>query len=88
MHMIGLAVKGLDDLNKLVPAVQHLGRSHAGYGVEDKHYDTVGEALLWTLEKGLGDSFTPELKQAWAEVYTVLASTMKDAAKADMAMAA
>jgi len=88
MNMIGLAVKGLDDLDKLVPALQHLGRSHAGYGVENKHYDTVGQALLWTLEKGLGDAFTPEVKQAWTEVYTVLATTMKDAAKSDLAMAA
>ena len=88
MHMLGLAVHGLNDLNKLVPAVEHLGRSHAGYGVTDAHYDTVATALLWTLEQGLGDDFTPEVKQAWIEVYTLLATTMKNAAANDLAIAA
>jgi len=63
-----------------VPAVQNLGKGHVAYGVEDKHYDTVGGALLYTLEAGLGDDFTPDVKDAWTEVYTVLATTMKDAA--------
>ena len=80
MSMIGTAVNGLDDLNSIVPAVQNLGRNHVGYGVEDSHYDTVGAALLETLEAGLGDAFTPAVKDAWTEVYTVLATTMKDAA--------
>jgi len=81
MQMIAVAVRGLDRLDQLVPAVQDLGRRHAGYGVEDRHYDTVGKALLWTLEKGLGNAFTPEVKEAWATVYGVLASTMKNAAR-------
>ncbi|WP_010521624.1 globin family protein [Aquimarina agarivorans] len=80
MAMIGTAVNGLNNLEALVPAVQNLGKGHAGYGVEDKHYDTVGAALLETLDVGLGDAFTPEVKEAWTEVYTVLATTMKDAA--------
>ncbi len=80
MAMIGTAVNGLDNLEALIPAVQNLGKGHAGYGVEDKHYDTVGAALLETLEVGLGDKFTAEVKTAWTEVYTVLATTMKDAA--------
>jgi len=88
MHMLGLAVHGLNNLNKLVPAVEQLGRSHAGYGVTDAHYDTVATALLWTLEQGLGDDFTPEVKQAWIEVYTLLATTMKNAAANDLAIAA
>jgi len=49
MQMLTAAVKGLDRLDQLVPVVQDLGRRHAGYGVEDRHYDTVGAALLWTL---------------------------------------
>jgi hemoglobin-like flavoprotein len=81
-QMITVAVKGLDNLGELVPAVQALGKRHVGYGVADSHYDTVGTALLWTLEKGLGEHFTPETKTAWTVTYTVLASTMKDAAKA------
>lgn len=80
MSMIGTAVNGLNNLDALVPAVQNLGKGHAGYGVEDKHYDTVGAALLETLDAGLGEDFTPEVKEAWTEVYTVLATTMKDAA--------
>lgn len=81
MNMIGAAVKGLDRLEQLVPVVQDLGRKHAGYGVEDRHYDTVGAALLWTLEKGLGSAFTPDVKDAWATVYGLLASTMQAAAR-------
>ena len=80
MDMIGVAVDGLDDLDALAPAVQDLGVRHRGYGVQPEHYDTVGEALLWTLEQGLGDAFTPEIQAAWAETYGLLASVMKDAA--------
>ena len=80
MQMLTAAVKGLPRLDRLVPVVEDLGRRHAGYGVSDAHYDTVGAALLWTLEKGLGSAFTPEVKDAWTTVYGVLASTMKNAA--------
>lgn len=80
MQMIGLAVNGLSDLNRLVPAVEDLGRRHVGYGVKDEHYATVGTALLWTLEKGLGDAFTPDVKDAWATTYGVLSTTMQKAA--------
>lgn len=81
MQMIGAAVRGLDDLDKLVPVVRQLGVRHLGYGVEDSHYDTVASALLWTLEKGLGKDFTSEVREAWTEVYGVLAKTMKEAAR-------
>ncbi len=80
MAMIRTAVKGLNDLEKLVPAVQALGRGHKSYGVQDKHYDTVGAALIWTLEQGLKDDFTVEAETAWTKVYGVLAETMKAAA--------
>ncbi len=79
MLMIGTAVKGLDTLDELVPAVQKLGERHVGYGVEASHYDTVGAALLDTLEKGLADDFTPEAKEAWTITYTTLASVMIEA---------
>ena len=81
MQVLAVAVRGLDDLPTLVPVVQALGARHAGYGVKDEHYGTVASALLYALEKGLGDKFTPEVKDAWVEVYTILANTMKDAAK-------
>jgi hemoglobin-like flavoprotein len=80
MTMITVAVRGLDDLGTLVPAVQALGRRHSGYGVKDEHYTTVAVALLWTLEQGLGDSWNAEVKEAWVVVYTILADTMKGAA--------
>ena len=84
MQMLTAAVKGLDRLDQLVPVVEELGRRHAGYHVQDAHYDTVGAALLWTLEKGLGDAFTPDVKDAWVAVYGLLAGTMKNAAKGSM----
>jgi hemoglobin-like flavoprotein len=80
MKMINTAVNGLDRLGEIVPAVQQLGVRHVSYGVKDEHYDTVGAALLWTLEAGLGDAFTEETKDAWATVYGILADTMKAAA--------
>ena len=80
MTMIGTAVNGLSQLNNIVPAVQDLGRRHVKYGVKDQHYDTVATALVWTLEQGLGDAFTPDVKQSWVAAYTILSSTMKDAA--------
>ena len=80
MTMIGTAVNGLQDLEKLIPAVQDLGERHAGYGVKDEMYDTVGESLIETLEAGLGNEFTAEVKESWVEVYTLLSTVMKDAA--------
>lgn len=80
MGMITTAVNGLTNLGAIVPAVQDLGRRHVKYGVKDRDYDTVATALVWTLEKGLGEAFTPEVKEAWVTTYGVLAKTMKDAA--------
>lgn len=80
MSMIATAVNGLNDLGALVPAVEALGKRHAGYGVKPEHYATVATALLWTLEQGLGDAFTDDVKSAWVEVYGVLSSTMQRAA--------
>jgi len=82
MAMITVAVKGLSDLESIVPAVQDLGKRHVKYNVKEEHYAVVGSSLLWTLEKGLGDAFTPDTKEAWATVYGVLSSTMIDAANA------
>lgn len=82
MAMIATAVNGLDRPDQLLPAVRNLGVRHVGYGVTDEHYDTVGAALLWTLERGLGAEFTSEVKEAWTVVYTLLATTMKTAAAA------
>ncbi|MDA3876695.1 MAG: globin family protein [Halothiobacillus sp.] len=82
MMSINTVVNSLDRLDPMVPILQDMGRRHKGYGVQDKHYDTVGAALLWTLEAGLGPAFTPAVKTAWTEAYTVIATVMKDAANA------
>ena len=81
MQMLAAAVRGLDDLDALVPVVRDLGARHNGYGVRDEHYDTVAAALLWALEQGLGEAFTPETREAWVEVYGILAATMKSGAR-------
>ena len=85
MQTLTVVVKSLDRLDQLVPAIEALGRRHAGYGVRETHYDTVGEALLWTLGQGLGDGFTPELRDAWTEAYTTLASVMIGATVGEVA---
>src|SRR5262249_52882246 len=74
---ISTAVRGLSDLDALVPAVKALGTRHSGYGVTAEHYLLVGEALLWTLELGLRPDFTPEVRSAWTKGYQVLAATMQ-----------
>lgn len=81
MVMIKTAVNGLTKLEDIVQAVEDLGRRHGTYGVQDKDYDTVAQALLWTLEQGLKDAWTDDVKAAWVEVYTILANTMKEAAR-------
>lgn len=80
MAAIGVVVAGLNDLDRIVPTVRALGARHTEYGVLPQHYDTVGEALLWTLERGLGNKFTSDVSDAWATAYGTLAGVMIDAA--------
>jgi len=77
MQVLGAAVAGLHKIEQLVPTLQELGRRHLAYGVVETHYDTVGEAFLWTLEQGLGAVFNDEVRDAWATAYGLLADTMK-----------
>lgn len=81
MLMLGAAVAGLEDLEALVPVLQDLGRRHVGYGVTEAQYDSVGAALLWTLEQGLGDDWNEDVSEAWAAVYALVAEVMVDAAR-------
>lgn len=74
MQTLKAAVGALDDLDALIPVVYNLGKRHINYGVQKAHYAIVGEALIWTLAQGLGDDFTPEVQEAWAEVYGIIAS--------------
>ena len=76
MSTVGVAVAGLVDVGKLVPVLKGLGAKHVGYGVLPAHYEVVGQALLNTLEKGLGELWTPEVRAAWSSVYGVVSSTM------------
>jgi hemoglobin-like flavoprotein len=80
MATLKVAVNGLTKLDTIVPVVQQLGARHQALGVHDSHYDTVGAALLWTLEQGLGNEFTAEVNDAWTATYTLVADVMKDAA--------
>lgn len=82
MSTLGLAVGSLKNLDAILPAVRSLGQRHAGYGITAEHYQPVAEAFLWTLEYYLGETFTPELEEAWVEAYTTLAGVMIEASEA------
>jgi nitric oxide dioxygenase len=79
MAMLGTAVANLANWEKIAPAVRALGQRHAAYGVKPADYDTVGQALIATLEKGLGDGFTPEVREAWLACYAAVAGEMNSA---------
>jgi hemoglobin-like flavoprotein len=76
MAMMARAVAGLRNVEQLAPVLAGLGARHVGYGVRDAHYATVGEALLWTLQQGLGEGFTAEVHGAWTAAYTLLSQAM------------
>jgi hemoglobin-like flavoprotein len=80
MAMFAEIVRVIDRPDELVGPVAGLGRRHVHYGVKDADYDSVGAALLWTLEQGLGDGFTPEVRAAWSEAYLMVATVMRRAA--------
>lgn len=79
LNMIGQVVDGLDNPDEVLPVARRLGARHAGYGVEPEHYDTVGEALLWTLALILGDELDDETRQAWTAAYGLLSAAMQEA---------
>jgi hemoglobin-like flavoprotein len=81
LQTLGFAVSGLDNLDLLMPTVEDLGRRHAGYGVTEAHYDSLGAALLWALEQRLGRAWTPAVAAAWTEVYGLLSTVMRTAAE-------
>lgn len=85
MQTLAVVVKSIDALDTILPAVEAMGRRHVGYGVQPRHYATVGQALLDTLGMGLGERFTPEAREAWTEAFEVLAATMMCATPAERA---
>lgn len=80
MATLAVVVNGLSNLEAVLPAASALAKRHAGYGVKPTHYQPVGEALIWTLERGLGEQWTPELAAAWIAAYTILSEYMIDEA--------
>jgi len=84
---LAVVVHAVDDPDRLLPALAALGKRHAHYGVEDRQFDSVGDALLWALSDALGEAFTPEVREAWAQAYAVVASVMRRALGRDLAAA-
>jgi len=76
MAMLAAVVNGLGDLPSILPAASALARRHVSYGARAEHYPVVGAALLWTLEKGLGENWTPEVADAWSAAYETLSRYM------------
>lgn len=81
MATLAAVVAGLKNLDIIVPIAENLAKRHVTYGVREEHYAYVGEALLWTLEQGLGKDYTPETRAAWEDAYKVLSGVMIDASK-------
>jgi len=81
MAILNVAVNALNNVESIVPTLQKMGKDHVAYGVKNEDYDTVGEALIWTLGAGLKEDFTEDTKAAWIAVYTLVADTMKEAAE-------
>lgn len=88
MGMLAAVVSGLSNLETILPAVSALAKRHVAYGAKAEHYPVVGATLLWTLEKGLGEAWTPELATAWTDAYGVLSGYMVSEAYVPQAQAA
>lgn len=88
LAMLSYVINKLDKLNEVADEVARLGQRHLQYGVKEEHYGIVGEALLLTLKKGVGNSWTDEMEEAWSDCYKILSSAMMEAAAADRQNAA
>lgn len=80
MEMVAAVVDNMDQLERLTPALHAMGQRHAAYGVEPRHYETVGEALLWAMGQALEGDFDAEARAAWAGVLVQISATMKEGA--------
>jgi hemoglobin-like flavoprotein len=78
---ITTVIMSLENIETLMPMIRLLGQRHVAYGVEDAHYDQVGEALLWALEAGLGNDWNDAIRQSWINAYQLLSSVMINAAR-------
>ncbi|GAA4323387.1 globin domain-containing protein [Flaviaesturariibacter amylovorans] len=87
LHMLHYVIRKLDRLDDIMDEVRKLAQRHVGYGVQATHYHSVGSALLWTLEQGLGEAWTEEAQEAWIACYTLLAGAMIGASAYEVAAA-
>jgi hemoglobin-like flavoprotein len=76
MATLAVVVKGLSNLESVLPAASALAKRHVSYGARPEHYPVVGGALLWTLEKGLGEAWTADVADAWTAAYGTLSGYM------------
>jgi hemoglobin-like flavoprotein len=76
MATLATVVGGLGNIETVLPAASALAKRHVDYGVRPEHYDCVGAALLWTLERGLGARWNSELAAAWSAAYGSLSRFM------------
>lgn len=83
--MLSMVTAGLSQVEQLIPTLLSCGRRHVGYGVVDSHYDSVREALLWTLAQTLREHFSEEARGAWIATYELMAGVMKEAAAKEIA---
>lgn len=81
LTMLSYIISKLNKLEQIMDEVAKLAQRHNKYGVKDEHYAAVGTALLWTLEKGLGEHWNEEVRTAWTEIYITLAGAMMTAQK-------
>jgi hemoglobin-like flavoprotein len=88
MAALGVVIASLRELEKVVPVLEALARRHVAYGVEERHYETVGTALIQTLAATFGPRFTPEVRAAWTGAYDLVSGVMIAAAsRRDLAAA-
>jgi len=79
VQSLGIVVQSVDDLDRLLPVLAALGKRHTTYGIEDRHFDSVGQALLMAFATTLGAGFTREIHDAWSEAYALIAAVMRRA---------
>ena len=76
MATLAAVVNGLSNIESILPAASALATRHVAYGAKAEHYPVVGGALLWTLQKGLGEAWTPDVAAAWTAAYGTLSTYM------------
>lgn len=82
MQTLAVIVVGLGQPEKILPVAKGLAERHVGYGVRPEYFERMGAALIWALERSLGDAYTPEVNDAWFAAYTMLSSAMIEAMNA------